>query len=764
MTRSTRAQRRAALFACAFALPGVPAFAADAPAAEAAREASDVQGEIIVTARYRNESAQQVPIAITALSGDTLNAQARHNLQDIAAAVPTLDFRNGSSNKDRTVFIRGIGTISTSPGVEPSVSTVVDGVVLTRPGQSTLDLGEIERIEVLQGPQGTLFGKNASAGVISVVTAAPSQQLRGYAETAATTDAEFRAKAGVSGGIAQNLAASIDGLYTHYRGNVDALTTGHKVNGFERYGARAKLQWTPSASFKLTLAADYLKSHDTVPNGVFSSVSTTAYGTGVVNTNAALASALPAAGITLGRDNRTTNASFDSDVHDRNYGGSLTGVWSLDNGYTVTSITALRGWKNHQHQDFDQTNGLSATIYQGEDHGDLSASQFSQELRLTSPKGKLVDYVVGAYYLHARDDERYQRDVTKIVGGAPAAYQGVASYGTRGDNYALFGEANINLTKAFRVIAGYRSTWDTLSFYHGRTSSNDPASSGDPKLAVTGIQAWHNASGQTSRRGDSYRLGLQYDLLPGTQAYVTYSRGYKGPAYNVFFNMLTRDEIALAPETSKAWEAGLKGSLGGRLVTYALAAYTTDFDNYQANFSDLVGGAIVSRLINAGSVRTRGVEGQITLRPVTGLVLDTSAHYDEAKVVHFNCPVGAASNCNIDGQPLPYAPKFRLFENASYRLPVTEAIDLELQTDVSYRSSTQYQLTQTPNTIQGAYAIWNASAALLGKDGWEARVLVKNIANRHYSNYLVNGNIGGTLRYVPRDDARYAGIALRKQF
>lgn len=756
MTRSPRAPSRAALLACALAVPATPSFAADAPANDG--------GDIVVTARYRNESAQAVPIAITALAGDTLNAQARHNLQDIAAAVPTLDFRNGSSNKDRTVFIRGIGTISTSPGVEPSVSTVVDGVVLTRPGQSTLDLGEIERIEVLQGPQGTLFGKNASAGVINVVTAAPSQQFRGYAEGAATTDAEFRAKAGATGGLAPNLAASIDGLYTHYRGNVDNVTTGHKVNGFERYGARGKVQWTPSADLKVTLAGDYLQSHDTVPNGVFASLSTITYGTNVVNTSAALSSALPAAGIVPAPDNRTVNSTFDSDVHDKNYGGSLTGLWSLANGYTVTSITALRGWKNHQHQDFDQTTGLSASIYQGEDRGDLSASQFSQELRLTSPKGKLVDYVVGAYYLHARDDERYQRDVTRVISGANTPYEGVAHYGTRGDNYALFGEANVNLTKAFRIIAGYRSTWDTLSYYHARTSSNDPTNSGASSLAVTGIQAFHSASGQTSRRGDSYRLGLQYDVLPGTQAYVTYSRGYKGPAYNVFFNMLSRDELALAPETSKAWEAGLKGSLGGRLATYALAAYTTDFDNYQANFSDLVGGAIVSRLINAGAVRTRGVEGQITLRPLPGLSFDTSAHYDEAKVIHFNCPVGAAANCNIDGQPLPYAPKFRLYENASYRLPVATAFDLELQTDVSYRSSTQYQLTQTPNTVQPAYAIWNASIALLGKDGWEARVLVKNIANQHYSNYLVNGNIGGTLRYVPRDDARYAGISLRKTF
>jgi len=755
MIRFTAPRLRTALLASALTLPALPAMA-DEPA----NDASD----IVVTARYRNETLQQVPIAVSAISGTSLNDRALHNLQDLAAAVPTVDFRNGSSNKDRTVFIRGIGTISTSPGVEPSVSTVVDGVVLTRPGQATFDLGEIERVEVLRGPQGTLFGKNASAGVISVVTKAPSNHFHAYGEADATTDAEFRVKAGVTGPLAENLAGSLDGIYTHYRGNVNNISTGDKVNGFERYGGRGKLQFTPSANLKLTLAGDYLQSHDTVPNGVFASTAQTAFPSGAVSNNAALASALTGTGVTPSADNRNVNSSFDSDVSDKNYGGSLTGELKLDNGYTITSITALRGWKNHQHQDFDQTNGLSSSIYQAQDHGDLSSSQFSQELRLTSPKGKLVDYVVGAYYLHARDDERYERDLTKVIAGVNTPYQGVAYYGTRADNYALFGEANVNFTKNFRAIAGYRTTWDDLSYYHNRTSSNDPTNSGSSTLAVTGIQAYHASTGSTSRRGDSYRLGLQFDIADNAQIYGTYSRGYKGPAYNVFFNMLPRDEIALSPETSKAWEVGLKGSLVDHKITYALAAYSTVFDNYQANFSDLVGGAIITRLINAGRVGTRGVEVEFGLHPVPGLSFDTSVTYDDAKILHFNCPAGATASCNIDGQPLPYAPKWKLYENAAYRFGLNGATDLELQSDIALKGATQYQLTETANTIQPSYVVWNASVALLGKAGWQLRAYVKNIGNQHYSNYLANGNIGGTVRYVPRDDARYAGISLRYDF
>jgi iron complex outermembrane receptor protein len=224
-------------------------------------------------------------------------------------------------------------------------------------------------------------------------------------------------------------------------------------------------------------------------------------------------------------------------VRDKNAGLALSADLALDNGYKVTSITAYRIWKNHQHQDFDGISALSAALAQGEDYGDVSSRQFSQELRLTSPKGKLVDYVVGAYFLKAKTDERYQRQITRVVSGANVATTGVAYYGVENSNYALFGEANVNFSKAFRAIAGYRSVWDELSYYHNRTSTNDPTNAGTG--AVTGIQGYHSSSGKTSTRGDTYRLGLQLDLGSHAQTYVTYSRGYKGPAYNAFFNMLT---------------------------------------------------------------------------------------------------------------------------------------------------------------------------------------------------------------------------------
>lgn len=743
-------------------------------AQEQPQEAAATEGEILVTARYRDESLQDVPIAITAVTGQALDSRQLHNIQDISTTVPTVEFRTGASNKDRTVFIRGVGTITTSPGVEPSVSTVLDGVVLTRPGQSTLDLGEVERIEVLRGPQGTLFGKNASAGVVNVVTRNPTDEFEAFGELGATTDEEYRVKFGVSGPIVPGkVQALIGGLYTKWDGNARNAVTGNEVNGFRRYGARGKLLFTPSETLKFTVIGDYLNSRDVVPTAIYASTTQTVYPTGVVNNSPALAAILAGLGVVPSRTNRTAAINFDADVRDKNFGASLTGELELGD-YTITSITAWRKWLNHQHQDFDGIATLAVGFPQGEDFGDVNSRQFSQELRLTSPKGGFIDYVLGAYYLHANTDERYQRTITTLPG--PLTTTGVANYGIKADNYALFGEANINFSDSFRAIAGYRSVWDDVSFYHVRTSTNDPTNQGaiNPALDRPGIRSYHNASGSTDNRGDAYRLGLQLDFDDRTQTYFTYSRGYKGPGYNVYFNMrsqlvgatvLPLDEVPLSPETSDAFELGLKGSSSDRSITYAIAAFHTEFQGYQANFADTVGGLQVTRLINAGSVRSKGVEIDVTLRPTRGFNVDIAAAFTDAEVKKFNCPVGAALSCNIDGKPLPFAPKYKIYANANYRFAVSNGLDLELQSDVLLKSKTQYSLSQAPSTVGPAYAIWNASVALLSSDsGWQVRAYVKNITDKQYTNFLNPGSAAGTTRFVPRDDKRYAGIQFRKDF
>jgi iron complex outermembrane receptor protein len=755
---------------CATALT---AFASAAAAQTADTPASSRVGEVVVTARHRTESLQKVPIAISVVEGSQAVAQNLNNIKDISQIVPAVDFRTGASNKDRTVFIRGIGTISTSPGVEPSVSTVVDGVVLARAGQSTLDLLDLERLEVLQGPQGTLFGKNSSAGVINVVTRNPTPQFNAYIDAQAYTGQEFRLLGGVSGPIIQDkLDGLISAFTAQYKGNVENIYNGvdKEDNGYQHTGVRAKFIATPTSNLKLTLGADYTFSEDSTPTGVFVSTNRVAYPTGVVTPNPALADLLGAYGVTPSSDNRTIATNTNSSVHDKNGGVSLQADWVIPGGSTITSITAYRQWKNVQYQDYDMLPAPTpppaspvppGNFAQGIDTGHLDFHQTSEELRIATPKGQFIDYVAGVYFLNAVDNETYERDLTQLSAATPPVpilNSGIAPYGSTDTNFSVFTEANLNFTSNFRAIVGFREIWDWLSYYHSRVSTSPTPL---PGIGVSTV----NGPGSEIQQGYADRFGLQYDFGSNINTYITYSRGYKGPAYNVFFNMSKINQPPLAPETSNDYEAGIKATLFDQRLRANLAGFITDFDNYQANFTALIGGAIVSNLINAGSVSTKGFEGDLLAKPIDPVNLSFNFLYDDAKVDDFNCPIGAPTSCNINGQPLPFAPTWKLHLEGDYTIKATHYFNVALETDYSWQSQVQYQLAETPDTIQPAYGIWNASIALLGTtNDWQARFLVKNILNQHYSPYLAYGTFAGVVRWVPRDDDTYFGINIRKGF
>jgi iron complex outermembrane receptor protein len=744
-----------------FALLCAAAMAHQAAAQQAQPQtpAASSQVEAIqVTARRRSERLQKVPIAVTVINGAQAQRANLNNLQDILSEVSSADFRTSSSNKDRTLFIRGIGTISTSPGVDPSVSAVVDGVVLARSGQATLDLVDLAQVEVLRGPQGTLFGKNASAGVVNITTQQPKPDFHAWTEADyfGSGGNEYRLSGGVTGTIAPNITAEISALGDGFDGNVHNNYDDKTVNGYQRDGFRSKFHFEPSDDLDVTLAFDYLKSLDTVPNGVFESTTQIAYPTDQITLNPKLAAGLLSQGIVAGSNNTTLSNNVNSNADDDNGGVALT-VDKRIGDMSLTSITAWRIWHNVQTQDYDQSAAPPDLFPQIKDRGDLLFNQVSQEVRLASPKGGFIDYQIGAYYMLEVDNESYARNEAPARTPDIVTTRGLSEYGTDGNDVAVFGEANVNFTSNFRAILGLRIIHDDLSYTFGRVSSSP--------VAVTGISPNFNSEGETSTSAYTDRLGLQYDVTPDINAYFTYSRGYKGPAYNVFFNMSSTATSPLKPETSDAYEAGLKSSLFGNKVTANFDVFEQDFDDYQANFASEVAGGITTRLINAGQVSTRGVEGDLAARPISNLDLSANFAYTEARVDNFDCPPGAATSCNINGEPLPFSPRWKIASRADYVIPITDAYELRPATDFDWQSATQYQLTETPATIQKAYGIWNASVTLANTPGaWRVTGLIKNILDEHYSEYLVYGDLGGVVRYVPRDNSRYFGIEVRKDF
>ncbi len=699
---------------------------------------------VTVTATRREESLQTVPVAVSVLDGEQLERDNRNGVASIAQQVPSLNFRTGASNKDTSLFVRGVGTISTSPGVEPTVATVIDGVVYARPGQATLDLLDLERIEVLRGPQGTLFGKNASAGVLNITSKAPTAETHGYIDQSYYSGNESRTRFGIGGSLVPDvLKGSVSTLFGSYDGNVDNQHNGQEVNGYNHKGIRGKLEFTPNDDMTLTLIADYMQSHDDAPNGVVSKSLSPAFSNALSPVRAS-------------SDNRDINTDTRSHVQDTNKGLSAQLDWNLGD-YTLTSITAWRGWDNTQYQDGDRLGSVTAAFPGTADKGQLDFDQYSQELRLASPKGEFLEYVGGLFYMHGKDEETYQRTLTTTtLTTTTRTERGIADYSTTSDSYAAFGETTLNFTSRFRGIAGLRYTHDDLKYDHRRVSTS--------ATTVSGIQPATSSSGSVDEDGWSGRLGVQYDISDNVTSYLTYSRGYKGPAYNVFFNMQPRDTDALKPETSNTWEAGIKATAWNNRLTTNLAVFHSDYDNYQANFFDTVAGQVVTRLINAGSVSTEGVELDYALQATQQLKLSGALAYTRARIDEFACPAGAAATCNVNGKPLPYSPDWKSYVRADYTIPLDNGLDIELGTDYSWQSEVQYDISQNLDTKQGAYGIWNASVALADySNGWRVALLAKNLADKSYSPLLASGG-NYIYRAVPRDDERYFGVQLRKDF
>jgi iron complex outermembrane receptor protein len=716
----------------------------------AAQEAVQLE-EILITATKREESLQSVPLAVSVVTGAQLEQTNLNAMEAIATQIPTLNFRANASNKDTSLFIRGVGTISTSPGSEPSVATVVDGVVYGRAGMSTLDLMDVARLEVLRGPQGTLFGKNASAGAINIVSKPVGDEAGGFIDLGWYDGDERRLRAGVSGPVSDRVRGSVNLLFAEFEGLMRNTFYNEDVGGYDREGIRGKLEIDASEGVLVTLIADWANAKDTGSRGPW------------VRPNASVAAAIFP--IVAGKQNQTVSTDVLERVEDENSGVSAQIDWNTGIG-TFTSITAYRQWENTQFQDIDGTAVLYNQIARLDDKGIVDYEQFSQEFRLASPGGAFFDYVVGLFYYDSQSDEIYRRDRQQCNGTLPnlpngltpcaavTAGYGEAEYGTKLESWAVFGESTLNFSERFRGILGLRYTSDDLEGYHERFSTFP--------VFVGGIRPtkalWTDS---TEEDGTSGRVGLQFDITEGVMVYGTYSRGYKGPAFNTFFNFQAFDEAALSKETSDSFEIGLKSLLLDDRLRLNVAVFDTKFEGYQANYPDVVGGVVVTRLINAGDVTTEGVEVDFEAQLTAAFSLTGAVAYTKAEVDEFRCPPGTAA-CIPSGTQLPFAPEWKANVGAKYSVAVGADMLLDFAVDYSYQDDTQYDLSVSQLSIQPSWDIIDASVALTGPDDrWRIALLGKNLGDQSYSTNLLPG---GTQRGVPRDDETYFGVTARWNF
>jgi iron complex outermembrane receptor protein len=594
-------------------------------------------------------------------------------------------------------------------------------------------------------------------GALNIVSKDPTEQTQGYLDVAYFGGGgnEEAIHANVSGAVVPNkLLGSLSLLLDNYDGNLHNVFLRQTVNGFRNWGARTKLVYTPNANLKATVIVSYINSYATTPaEGPFSEAYNTAYPSGVTT---------PTSATTLGvispvvpsSNNTQVNSGILSRTYDDQDGVSIQLEDTLGD-YKLTSITAYQHWYNNQWEDTGAVPQPTVGQTLSWDKGYLWFDQYSEELRATSPLGRFFTFVAGLYFQEAIDTETYRRDIVQEpTAGVLVPNFGEAHYGTHGANYSAYGEGTWNLTTIFRVITGLRLTHDTLEDYHQRIASSP--------TAVPGIQpglAKH--SGSTDANGVSGRAGLQLDVTKNTMVYVTYSRGYKGPAYNVFFNQTALQVLPLSPETSNDYEIGLKSLVWNNRLQFTITGFDTTYYNYQANEPTTVLGTPVTNLINAGQVSSKGVEADMRVRLTSQLTLSSTISRDNAKIDSFNL---AAGSVNYNGQPLPFAPRFKEDTSAEYRLPLSDKLVLGLTTDYAWQAHENFSITATPDTVQPAYGLWNASISLSKpSDGWRVALIGKNLSNSHYATLLTEA-AGMVWRIVPRDNQAYFGVSIHKDY
>ncbi|WP_404481850.1 TonB-dependent receptor [Novosphingobium sp. BL-52-GroH] len=764
-TQPTCALKRAALVLSTSAL----AFAGATPAYAQV-------DEIVVTAQKVKQNIQDVPIAISAVTGDAMARAGAKSLEDITSIVPSVTFRKGTTNANSAIVMRGVGTISFSVAAEPSVSTVVDGIVLSRSGQSFLDLVDFERLEVLRGPQGTLFGKNASAGLVNIVSKGGTRDFEAEANVSGTTDDEYRAKMSISGPLSQDLTGRFTGFYGKYDGNLTNTYYDKTVNGYEHYGARGLIDYDGEGG-RLRLIADYFKANDDCCAEV----------TGV-SRGAVLDGELGI--VPQGEDTREVNQNLITRSLDRQYSFTLNADIDTFADHTFSIVTGYRNWKNTEIRDGDFLPRAIVATPQLHDRGTVETDQVSAEVRLASPQNQALTYQVGGFFWYSKNTQDFTRsDVTCTTSTSPIdAATGARPCNladtvntlfptatSRSDvsfrNWALFGQSTYEITPGLRFTLGGRFTHDSVSYVHTRAPAVN-ATTGLPATGAglsgvgaggtvaTGGNGTNTSRGSTSANNFSGKAVLQYDVADDVMVYGSFTRGYKGPAFNVFFNHVApTNSQAIDPEKSNSYEAGFKSQFFDRMLQVNASAFLVDYKGFQANNFVLLNGAVVTNLTNAGTVRSKGAELDVTFAPTSGLTFRANAAYADAKVRKFNPnPLTNAPDAR-DGTRLPLAPKFSYTIGADYDVDVGP-VKLYLSSDWHHVSK-QFSDLGESGPID-PYGLWNASIGVSDPDDrYRLTLMVKNILDDSY--VLLNTSAGQRLM-IPRDADRYAGLNLRARF
>ncbi len=616
--RRRHARTFALALCCASALVS-PALAQ--PGAPASNEAQTVD-TIIVTAQRREERQIEVPVSLTVFSAEAVEKAGIHTLTELNGLVP-----NVTIDADSVLQIRGIRSFTRNIGFEASSAVYVDGVYQGRSQGNQQDLLDISSVEVLRGPQGTLFGKNSPAGAVNITTLKPGPEFKAMVLGEAGDRDLRRVSAYVAGPlVGDSLFFKVAAFGAKQDGPFTNRATGSTLDNLDYRGARATLRGLAGET-ELILSGDVYRSRN----------------------NPWIGGLVTGFGSIPGRDRRDGDYDFDGRENIDREGVSFTvnhPIGDLD----LTSITALRA------QDYEfgnDSDGTTLDAVQTDFHD--SNETFSQELRLSSPAGNRVGFVAGLFYFHqtADSDRAFTTgpDFSVVLGLPPGLIPSLnIANGSKveTESYAAFGQVDVDITEKLGAFVGIRYTKEDKDL---RFQQGGGTLFGYPNLTV---------SDSLSDDNWSPTVGITYAIRDDFRVYAKASRGYKSGGFNP--DLVTTAPIPFGPETLTTFEAGAKGVFFDRTTSIEVAVFDTEYQDLQ--ISRFLGGFLGTQIVNAGSARIRGFEADVTSRPIRNLELNAGVGFLDTEFEDYDVGGGLTFN----GNELPGVSRWNLFAAARYEL------------------------------------------------------------------------------------------------
>lgn len=761
----------------------------------AAAYADEAIETVVVTGEKVSENLQKAPVSVTVVTSKNMISANVSDFTDLAKFAPSLTMTKGDHPGNSAAVIRGVGTFAFSVAVNPSVLVVVDDVAVGYQAQAFADLVDIDHVEVLSGPQSTLYGKSASAGLIAITTKAPTDTFTYFGDAKMTNDGEVRTALSLSGPISDTVDYRLNGSYRHYDGNVINLFTDKKVNDDTTLTGSGKVEWRPSEKFDAVFAVHFLQDMSACCAVPYTRIDP---GTGAAPLyfgKAGKTFAVVAAGVTPSPTNRNIALTQSPIANSQEYGFSAHVSYDLGNNMSLVSITSFDHYKMHDLTDYDGTdidmmalftpcyafgsgltplcNNATATntataqqlttvhgaILQG---GAFNVQTLAQELRLSSQGNSTFNWVVGLY-VDSEDDVRVFARGFQIYGSAlvpnaksDTSWRGEAQY----QNYALFGQSQWEFTPGTTLITGLRlnrehSQYSYVDYYRPvsfPTVNTNPLIT-DPPLGAA-LPADYMDDVWTGK------IGLQEQFTDDFMGFATVSRGYKGVGYNLTSNLSATEasNFPVKRETSIDYEVGARtGWFDGRFILNA-TAFWMDYSNFQISSLAPSPPNPVNTFIltNIPSVRTRGVEIASTAAITDDLSANLNYAYTEATATDFpnggcyggqkllstapaTCSIGAGTQ-NLTGQTLPNAPKNKISAFVNWKVLQQEPVTLVINATTVWQSKVNFTLNADPGTVQGAYNITNLNFTfgLKSDSRFSLSLYVNNLFDQHYDANVAN--------------------------